>query len=106
MATYSEDFKNSVVRKLLPPNGMPIAEVSREVGVSEPTLLSWSVSSGIARSPPLRNRPRTVPAGASPGWRRCRRAKGRAAKSCRRIAQALTARTGPPRQRAGQIPWL
>lgn len=41
MAAYNEEFKSSVVRKLLPPNELPIAEVSRQVGVSEPTLLSW-----------------------------------------------------------------
>jgi len=41
MSRYSEERKASVMRKLLPPNNRPVAEVSKEEGISEPTLYNW-----------------------------------------------------------------
>jgi transposase len=41
MARYSEEFKEKIVQKMMPPNAMSVAQLHRETGVSEPTLYSW-----------------------------------------------------------------
>lgn len=41
MARYSEGFKEQAVKKMMPPNALSVAEVSRQVGVSEQTLYNW-----------------------------------------------------------------
>ena len=39
---YSEAFKSKIVEKLLRPNGPSACAVSREVGISQPTLSRWA----------------------------------------------------------------
>lgn len=41
MPRYSEEFKEQVVRKMMAPNAMSVAQVSRDAGVSEATLYNW-----------------------------------------------------------------
>ena len=41
MAKYSEEFKEQVVCKMMPPNALAVAQVRRETGVSEQTLYNW-----------------------------------------------------------------
>ena len=41
MPRYSEGFREQAVRKLMAPNAMSVAQVSRETGVSEQTLYNW-----------------------------------------------------------------
>jgi transposase-like protein len=41
VARYSEEFKEQAVRRLMPPNAQSVAQVSREVGVSDATLYNW-----------------------------------------------------------------
>ena len=41
MPRYSEEFKEQVVRKMMPPNAMSVAQVSRDTGVSEQALYNW-----------------------------------------------------------------
>jgi len=41
MGQYSEEFREQSVRKMMPPNAMSVAQVSRETGVSEQTLYNW-----------------------------------------------------------------
>ena len=41
MAQYSEEFKESVVKKMMPPDNRSIPELSRETGVSDVTLYKW-----------------------------------------------------------------
>ncbi len=41
MPQYSEEFKEQVVRKMMAPNAMSVAQVSRDTGVSEQTLYNW-----------------------------------------------------------------
>ncbi len=41
MPRYTEDFKEQVVRKMMPPNAQSVAEVSRSTGISEATLYNW-----------------------------------------------------------------
>ena len=41
MPKYSDEFKEQVVRKMMPPNAMSVAQVSRDTGVSDVTLYNW-----------------------------------------------------------------
>jgi transposase len=41
MSKYSEEFKEQAVCKMMAPNAMSVAQVSRETGVSEQTLYNW-----------------------------------------------------------------
>ena len=41
MARYSEEFKYSIVVKMLPPENRPVKDVARETGLSEGTLYKW-----------------------------------------------------------------
>ena len=41
MSRYSEERKESVLRKLLPPANMSVAEISRQEGISTVTLYAW-----------------------------------------------------------------
>jgi transposase-like protein len=41
MSKYSEEFKEQVVRKMMAPNAMSVAQVSRDTGVSEQALYNW-----------------------------------------------------------------
>ena len=38
---YTTGFKKSIVRRLLVPGGTSVAEMSKETGISTPTLYSW-----------------------------------------------------------------
>ena len=38
---YSTGFRNSIIKKVLPPENRSIAEVSKETGVSEQTIRNW-----------------------------------------------------------------
>ena len=41
MAGYNEEFKEQAVRRLMPPNAQSVAQVSRDIGVSDVTLYNW-----------------------------------------------------------------
>lgn len=41
MPKYSEEFKEKIVQKMMPPNAMSISQIQRESGVSEPALYTW-----------------------------------------------------------------
>ena len=41
MPRYSDEFKEQVVRKMMPPDAQSVAQVHRETGISEPTLYAW-----------------------------------------------------------------
>jgi transposase len=41
MAKYSPQFQENAVRQLMPPLLRSVAQVSRDTGVSEPTLYAW-----------------------------------------------------------------
>lgn len=41
MPVYSPQFKEQMVRKLMPPSNQSVAQVSRDSGVAAPTLYSW-----------------------------------------------------------------
>ena len=41
MPRYSEEYKEKIVQKMMPPNSQSVAQISRETGISEPTLYTW-----------------------------------------------------------------
>lgn len=41
MPRYTEEFKAQIVRKMMPPNALTVAEVNRETGISGATLYNW-----------------------------------------------------------------
>jgi transposase-like protein len=41
MPIYSEQYKEQLVRKLMPPSNQSVAQISRDSGVSVPTLYNW-----------------------------------------------------------------
>ncbi|MEZ9761261.1 transposase, partial [Vibrio breoganii] len=41
MPRYSKERKEAVLKKLLPPNNLPVPQVAEEEGISEVTLYNW-----------------------------------------------------------------
>ncbi|MDO8863778.1 transposase [Haliea sp. E1-2-M8] len=41
MGQYKGEFKEQAVRRLLPPNAQSVAQVSRDLGVSNVSLYNW-----------------------------------------------------------------
>jgi transposase-like protein len=41
MASYSQEFKEQIVRKMMPPNNQSIASLARTTGISAPTSYAW-----------------------------------------------------------------
>lgn len=41
MSRYSNELKESVLRRMLPPQSRSVAELARETGITEATLYSW-----------------------------------------------------------------
>ena len=41
MAKYSEEFKYSIMTKMMPPQNQSVSEIARETGLSEGTLHKW-----------------------------------------------------------------
>lgn len=39
--SYSKEFKESVIRKMMPPNGVSVLQLCKETGVSDVTLYKW-----------------------------------------------------------------
>ena len=46
MRQYSEKFREQSVRKLMPPNAMSVAQVSRETGVYRLTEIDYDIAGG------------------------------------------------------------
>ena len=51
MPYYAQEFKEKTARQLLPPHSKSVASVSRETGVSEPTLYAWKKLFGQQAQP-------------------------------------------------------
>lgn len=41
MARFSEDFKYSIIKKMMPPENQSVSKIARETGLSEGTLFKW-----------------------------------------------------------------
>ena len=56
MSSYSPERKAALINKLLPPQNMSVAELSRQEGISQATLYAWRTKLKAAlrgQSPPL-----------------------------------------------------
>lgn len=50
MARYSEEFKESIIQKMMPPNNVSVSQLVHDTGISDATLYTWrkkAVSKGI-----------------------------------------------------------
>jgi transposase-like protein len=45
MTNYSEEFKSSIIAKLLPPINASVSKVSKETGIPKDTLYTWRIKS-------------------------------------------------------------
>jgi transposase len=43
MKRYSEEFKNGIIAKMLPPNSIPVSDLARDTGVPKDTLYTWRI---------------------------------------------------------------
>jgi transposase-like protein len=43
MKQYSEEFKSSIIAKMLPPNSIPVPDLARDTGVPKDTLYTWRI---------------------------------------------------------------
>lgn len=41
MTRYSAELKEQIVKKMMPPNSQSVAAISRDTGISTPTLYAW-----------------------------------------------------------------
>lgn len=41
MTRYSQELKDQIARRMMPPNSQPVAAISRETGICAPTLYAW-----------------------------------------------------------------
>jgi transposase-like protein len=50
MARYSEEFKESIIQKMMPPNNVSVSQLVRDTGISDVTLYTWrkkAITKGI-----------------------------------------------------------
>ncbi len=43
MRYYSEEFKSSLIAKMLPPNNIPVPDLARDTGIPKDTLYAWRI---------------------------------------------------------------
>lgn len=51
MARYTTEFKKAIIEKMLPPNAQSVHSISKETGISTPTLYNWrndALGKGVA----------------------------------------------------------
>ena len=41
MASYNTDFREQMIRKMMPPNSQSVAQIARDTGVPYATLYTW-----------------------------------------------------------------
>jgi transposase len=50
MPTYNTEFKDNIVRKMMPPNSQSVEQICKEVGISRSTLCArMQVACGMPR---------------------------------------------------------
>jgi len=57
MARYSEEFKYSILIKLMPPKNQSVAEVARETGLGKSTIFKWMKEAKAKGLPVPGNKP-------------------------------------------------
>lgn len=62
MSRYSDELKESVLRRMLPPQNRSVAELARKTGITETTLYTWRKKARLSRRPQAELlRPSTTP---------------------------------------------
>ncbi len=46
MARYSEEFKHSIISKMMPPQNQSVDDIAKETGLSKATLYTWRRMAG------------------------------------------------------------
>lgn len=41
MSRYSKEFKEQIIRKMMPPNSQSVSRISKDSGIAAPTLYAW-----------------------------------------------------------------
>lgn len=48
---YTEEMKESILKRMMPPNNESVSQISKELGITEPTLYKWRKEARIAGNP-------------------------------------------------------
>ncbi len=48
---YTEEMKESIIRRMMPPNNESVSQLSKELGITEPTLYKWRKEARISGNP-------------------------------------------------------
>ncbi|MBP2243385.1 transposase-like protein [Cytobacillus eiseniae] len=48
---YTEEMKESILKRMMPPHNEPVSLLSKELGITEPTLYKWRKEARIAGNP-------------------------------------------------------
>jgi transposase len=57
MKNYPDEFKASIIARLLPPNNAYVPELAKETGVPQDTLYMWRLKARGHRAKPVSNKP-------------------------------------------------
>ena len=55
MARYSEEVKESIIQKMMPPSNMTVSQLVRDTGISDATLQTWRKKALSQGTPVPRN---------------------------------------------------
>lgn len=53
MPSYSDERREAVVAKLLPPRNLPVREVAQQEGISEATVYKWRKEGRVCGEPQI-----------------------------------------------------
>lgn len=48
---YTEEMKESILKRMMPPNNESVSQISKELGITEPTLYKWRKEARQAGNP-------------------------------------------------------
>jgi len=48
---YTEEMKESIVKRMMPPHNESVGQISEELGITEPTLYKWRKEARLAGNP-------------------------------------------------------
>lgn len=48
---YTEEMKESIIKRMMPPNNESVSQISEETGITEPTLYKWRKEARLAGNP-------------------------------------------------------
>ncbi|MBG9656037.1 transposase [Cytobacillus firmus] len=48
---YTEEMKEAILKRMMPPNNESVSQLSKELGITEPTLYKWRKEARIAGNP-------------------------------------------------------